>query len=207
MRVAEAQDRVSEFDDLISRHLHLMDQLKNGGEDLTSADIILHSLRISLLVAAQAWPQGRLDDERHPKDALSAPATLEPSSHLTLVTHGTFVHEGIPAGKAKHKLVNLAIKPDIQEVFESLSVAMESHKEKNSSIRDFDFRSLTQEEKREFTSKLELKSKRLLAALADTVVYIGGSAACEQTFKARFHEDHAFQLSDSETKTKDIGVA
>jgi hypothetical protein len=184
VRDAEADERVANFGALISRHLGLMKELESCGADLTSAEIILDSLRISLFVAAPAWHHARFDDAQDelPKDTRRGSAVLELNSHFAVVVSAATSRSATPAPEkvlaisAKHEFASLT-KKSICGPVESLSSATHNHREDDSSTQLFDFRPLTREEKNELIAAFEPTNRRLLAALADKVVYLAGSAA------------------------------
>lgn len=147
MGMSPVDRRVAEFSALIKRQLRLIRQLEKRGKESTSAKIVLGSLRESLFLATQNWHW-------------SWCVALQPAE----LTDGE-----TPMTKPVDCL-DLIDKIDvdaIEEQGDNLFVVSEtSDKQENgASAGRFEFRPLTEKEKKEFVNSLDDRGRQILSEL------------------------------------------
>lgn len=187
MGISEAEERVGELIALIKCQLRLIRNLEECGKDLTSAKIVFDSLRVSLFLATQAWHRtrchGKSDQVGNDANQASSAWKYEPS--LVALASGQR-HSPRWIGreasmKAEEDHLDLTDEIGTKEVndeFNPSIVPGTKAEEKNvSSGGHFEFRSLTEEEKKDFVDSLNLDDKPVLAQLAAKTTRSGSSAA------------------------------
>lgn len=184
MGISEAERRVEELSSLINGQLRLIRNLEKRGKDLTSAKIVFDSLRVSLFLATQDWHRARCYSEPGPvgKDvnAKSLPSDIKPS--LVVLSRGGRHMARWSGGdslmKAEENLIEKNGTKDNKEPFDP-SILRETGVEQQDepSRRCFEFRPLSEQEKKEFANSLNADGRRILAELADRAKRSGKSAA------------------------------
>ena len=139
--------RVAEFSALIKRQLRLIRQLEKEGEDSTSARIVLASLHQSHFLATQ-------NCNRKICVALQPAELTGGGTQMTI----------------QHDCLDLIDKMDIdgtEQEGDNMSVVPEcsDKQEIRAAPGRFEFRPLTEKEKKEFVNSLDAKGKQILAEL------------------------------------------
>ena len=147
MGISEIDRRVAEFSALIKCQLRLVQQLEQRGKDSTSAKIILGSLRESFFVATQSWHRGQCT-ALHPAELASRETPMIPQ-HDRLNLIDKIGIDGIEEQGDK--------SPIVQETSDK--------RENGPPAGHFEFRPLTEEEKKEFLNSLGDRGKQILAEL------------------------------------------
>jgi hypothetical protein len=186
MEISEAECRVKELTVLITNQLRFIRKLEKRGKDLTSARIVFDSLRVSLFLATQDWHRARCYGELDQigNDNKRALLAWESKTSLIVVPHTEYrvarrSGEEISI-RAQGKIVELADNMGTNEIKERLdtSIVPETKVEQNNSSESgFEFRQLTEEEKKEFVNSLNADGKRILAQLTSKAEHSGESAA------------------------------
>jgi hypothetical protein len=188
MGISEAERRVKELTSLITNQLRLIRKLEKRGRDLTSAKIVFDSLRVSLFLATQDWHRARCFGAPDPiaNDANQAHLTWGSKTSLAVVPH---TERRMPRWTGKEasvkpvdELLDIADQMGTKDLKEgrdtSLVPETEVEQKNDSSKRDFGFRPLTEEEKKQFVNSLNDDGKRILAQLAgEAKAHTGESAA------------------------------
>lgn len=159
MRGLEAERRVSEFNALVGCQRRLIQQLERSGKDTTSAQLVFDSLCVSLSLYIYIHDRHRVrryvESER--SLATQTRSSWEPKPGFCIVPRIALRGGETPVStknEIKRHLDKAPVVPD------------ESVQEKaNDQLGDFGFRSLTEEEKREFLDSLGAKGKKMLAEL------------------------------------------
>jgi hypothetical protein len=189
MGISEAERRVEELDALVKCQLRLMRRLKTRGKDLTSAKIVFDSLRVSLFLAIQDLHRsGYRCGQDQAANAIAGSMSVHPQTNRGVVV--------IPKGKFQSYVAGLVGGGTSTKVFDDLAdIAGEigangtAEKagnstgpeircdEKNLNESDFEFRPLTEDEKKEFVSSFNSGSRQLLAEPVGKQIRPGESAA------------------------------
>jgi len=187
MEISEAERRVNELTALITNQLRFIRKLEKRGKDLVSAKIVFDSLRVSLFLATQDWHRARRDGEPDQigNDAKRASLAWDSKTSLIVVPHTEHRMARSTGGetviRAQREILQFADDMGAKEIKEGLdtSIVPETmvEQKKDASERDFKFRQLTEEEKKEFVNSLNADGKRILAQLTSKAEHSGESAA------------------------------
>lgn len=172
MKVADAEEKVAELSDLIESQQQLVDQLTEAGRDTTSAKIVLDSLRTSMSLAIQNWHLARCSVgpdqvtnfnwvQKNRFDIVSNALSSGKENAMTI--NSWFLDDVVP----RNDLVQEQADPTSSS--ENTAEPIPSH--------DFEFRPLTEQEKKEFVESLDAEGKRLLEMVEHRVARQGRSAA------------------------------
>jgi hypothetical protein len=161
MGISEAERHVEELNALVKCQLRLMRKLKTRGKDLTSAKIVFDSLRVSLFLATQdlhrCGYQGGQDQGAHAITG-SMPVHQQANRDVVVIPKGKFQNyvEGLVGGGTSTKvLADIADEIGANGTSEKAgnSTGPEIRRdEKGLNGSDFEFRPLTDDEKKEFVS-------------------------------------------------------
>lgn len=157
MRIPQVDRGVAEYSALIKRQLRLIRQLEKRGQELTSARIVLASLHESHFLATQ-------------NSYRSLGVALQPAE----LTGG-----GTPM-TTQHDCLDLIDKigiDGIEKQDDNPSVVPSGKHETDPSPAGFEFRPLTEKEKKEFVNSLDAKGKQILAELEGRAKPLHKSAA------------------------------
>jgi hypothetical protein len=187
MGISEAEQRVCELIALINCQLRLIRNLEECGKDLTSAKIVFDSLRVSLFLATQDWHrarcQGELDQIGNNADHASLVWERDPSLvlHISGQRHTPRWIGREASMKAEESTLDFTNEIGTKEVKDefnpSIVPGLKVEEKKASSEGHFEFRALTDEEKKDFVNSLNSDGKRFLAQLAAKTARSGDSAA------------------------------
>jgi hypothetical protein len=184
MGISEAERRVKELAALITNQLRLIRKLEKRGRDLTSAKIVFDSLRVSLFLATQDWHRARCFSAPDQNGANQAPLTWGFKTSLAVVPHTERLMARWTGREASmqpvHDLLDIAEGTKELKEGRDTSIVPETEVEQknDSSQRDFGFRPLTEDEKKQFVNSLNDDGKRILAQLAgEAKAHTGESAA------------------------------
>ena len=179
MGIPNAEDRVDELSALVNCQLQLIRSLEQSGNDLTSAKIVFDSLRVSLFLATQDLHRARCHNAAQDMgDTLSGG---EAKDDLVVVpkrgrTRLIGAKPLMPVGEGEDHIYKLGTE-DSAEGLDNLMNASETELErKNGSLEHFEFRPLTDEEKKDFVKSLSAEEKRTLVG-KPTKTRSGESAA------------------------------
>jgi hypothetical protein len=171
MKAPEAERGVEEFSALVECQRRFIEQLERGGNDVTSAKIILDSLRVSLSLYIHNWHRVRCYVEpEQPEMVLAAqtPATCT-AGNCEPVQPKIFgsawepkpVFRVVPRVALRGGENPMPTKND----FLDIDGINEQQKKSGDQPGHFEFRPLTEEEKIEFMNSLDAKGKKILAEL------------------------------------------
>jgi hypothetical protein len=186
MGIPEVERRVGELSALIKCQLRLIRKLEKRGKDLTSAQIVFDSLRVSLFLATQDLHRARCfgEPDRIQNGVDRTSSAWESKPWLVVVPHGSRMArltDGDTSMKAKDDLLDLTDKIGMEEIREQFEASIvpgtKVEQESESSERSFGFRPLTEEEKKEFVNSFNDDTKRILDELAGKAKRSGESAA------------------------------
>lgn len=173
MGITEIDRRARELSALIRAQLRLIRNLEEDGKDLTSAKIVLDSLRVSLFLATRDLNRAQRPVSPHAqKDTDGTFPVCESNPELAFASkralqcHVTELG-GEPSLKFGDDIVGVPNKIDTKDGGEQLG-AQGVH---------FEFRPLTNDEKNAFVNSLDAEGKRILVQLSEKAVRLGKSAA------------------------------
>ena len=185
MEVSEAERRVRELTALITNQLRFIRKLEKRGKDLTSAKIVFDSLRVSLFLATQDWHRARCygEPDQIGNDTKRASLAWESKTSLVVVPHTEHRMAkwtgGETSTRAQGEILEFADNMSAKEIKDGLdtSIIPETKVEQKNDLseRDFEFRQLTEEEKKEFVNSLNADGKRILAQLTSKAEHSGES--------------------------------
>jgi len=171
MKVGDAEEKVAELGDLIESQQQLVKQLADAGRDTTSAQIVLDSLRTSMSLAIQNWHLARCS---------VGPDQL---TNFNWVQKNRFdiVSSALSSGKENAMTINSWFLDDVVSkndlVQEQIDSTLSESTAGSIAPRDFEFRPLTEQEKKEFVESLDAEGKRLLEIVERRIAREGRSAA------------------------------
>ena len=172
MKVGDAEEKVAELGDLIESQQQLVKQLTEAGRDTTSAKIVLDSLRTSMSLAIQNWHLARCS------------VGPDQVANFNWVQKNRFdiVSSALSSGKENAMTINSWFLDDVVSrndlVQEQADLASSSENPAAPiASHDFEFRPLTEQEKKEFVESLDAEGKRLLEMVERRVAREGRSAA------------------------------
>ena len=178
MGISELGRRVDEYNSLIKSQLRLIRKLEKRNKDLTSARIVFDSLRFSLFLATHDWHRARCQGEQPEADI--RPTSSSHSTKLVVLTHADHASRGVgwkTTMKAEEN-VSAPIDDKNKESADSPAILAKTGSEptSESSRRYFNFRPLTEDEKREFAKTLSGEGRLKLIDPAETRHSIGSAA-------------------------------
>jgi len=178
MGISELGRRVDEYNSLIKSQLRLIRKLEKRNKDLTSARIVFDSLRFSLFLATHDWHRARCQGEQPEADI--RPTSSSHSTKLVVLTHADHASRGVgwkTTMKAEENL-SAPIDDKNKESADSPAILAKTGSEptSESSRRYFNFRPLTEDEKREFAKTLSGEGRLKLIDPAETRHSIGSAA-------------------------------
>ena len=172
MKVGDAEEKVAELSDLIESQQQLVKQLTEAGRDTTSAKIVLDSLRTSMSLAIQSWHLAR--------------SSVGPDqvANVNCIQKNRFdiVSNALSSGRESAMTINSWFLDDVVSRNDPVqeqgdpTLSSEDIAEPIAS-GDFEFRPLTEQEKKEFVESLDAEGKQLLETVERKVTRKGRSAA------------------------------
>jgi hypothetical protein len=157
MGISELERRVVELGALVKCQLRLIKNLERRSKDLTSAKAVLDSLRVSFFLAAQEWHRVRCYGD--PVENQLSSSTWKSKTGIYAVPRPSLISD-----LAKWTGLDISM-------VEVLKFPSPDAKENASGVREpgvnqddtsWQFRPLTEEEKKEFESSLDSEGKRML---------------------------------------------
>jgi hypothetical protein len=172
MGISEAERRVEELNALVKCQLRLIRRLETRGKDLTSAKIVFDSLRVSLFLATQDLHRSRCQggqDQASKAITGSKPVHQQTNRGVIVIPKGSIQSylAGSVGGGASTKVID-----DLGDVADEKGTAEES-----GNFTDFEFRPLTEDEKKEFVSSFDSGGRQIAAEPAGQHIRSGESAA------------------------------
>ena len=178
MGISELGRRVEEYNSLIKSQLRLIRKLEKRNKDLTSARIVFDSLRFSLFLATHDWHRARCQGEQTETDVTPVPSGHNTKLGLVVLTHADHASPGVDRKTAMGENLSGPFDDKDKEPADSPAALVKTGPEPTdkSSRRYFDFRPLTEEEKREFAKSLTGEARLKLIDPAETGRSIGSAA-------------------------------
>jgi len=182
MGISDLERRVEEYHSLIKSQRRLIRNLQRRNKDLTSARIVFDSLRFSLFLATHDWHRARCQGQlgQFPTDAKSTLSARHSKLGLVVLTHKDSAAGGVGgkllAKKGENPSLGSADDEKKEPAGSSSTVAKTKTEQKNESPRRFDFRPLTEEEKKEFTNSLTTEGRLKLIDSAEIRRSTGSAA-------------------------------
>lgn len=153
MGISELERRVVYLGALAKCQLRLIGNLERRSKDLTSATVVLDSLRVSFFLAAQEWHRVRCYG-----DLVENQLSLSTWKSKT----GTYVvpRSSLISDLAKWTMVEAPLKIPSPDANENAQRVPEARVEQDDT--SWQFRPLTEEEKKEFENSLDTEGRRML---------------------------------------------
>jgi len=158
----DLDNSVERFDALIAYQRRIVEDLENGGKDVTSEKIILDSFQVSLSLCIHN--QHRIYNDGVERSATLFTASTSPSGSAALFKMNFFVR----------RMNVLNVSGDLISSWKSVILKQIRKKQNNASAvteqtlhhcRFLNFRPLTDEEKNEFTHSMAAKHDKVVAQL------------------------------------------
>ena len=159
MNVGEAEQTVSEIVALLTSQQNHVQKLEVANEDTVSARIVLDSLRASLALAIQGWHLARCAAVSKQKEIFN----FANKNRFAIVSN--VATTGKSTSMAINRLVSIDTPSDGKQNEERQPAEVVTSGHTADAARDFDFRPLTEKEKKEFVDSLGEEGKRMLAEL------------------------------------------
>jgi hypothetical protein len=164
MGISELERRVVELGALVKCQLRLIKNLEKRSKDLTSAKVVLYSLRVRFFLAAQEWHRVRCYGDLV-ENQLSL-STWKSKTGIYIVPRSSLISDLAKWTGLDISMVQV-LKIPSPDVDENASGVREAGiAGMNQDDTSWQFRPLTEEEKKEFESSLDSEGKRMLEELS-----------------------------------------
>lgn len=188
MGMSAEDRRVAELRALIKRHFRRMKQLEKRRKDLTSAQIVADSLSLSLLLAVQAQARCAGVPDEIQMDASGTSMSRNPVPFV-IVPRGApqndlAIRPETPMTDEEDDFLNLADKIGIKGMLDNAFIIpeIEDRQKKDLSAGHFEFRPLTEEQKKDFLHSLDE----------------GQPTLAERSNRAKNSDDHTEHIAETE---------